>query len=64
MYLITASSNSSIQTFTYSPPFQQRIEVVHEGVAAVGGERDGLVAMERLGAADIVVEDPVLLVPG
>ena len=46
------------------PPLQQRVEVLHEGVAAVGGERDGLVAVERLGAADVVVENPVLLAPG
>ena len=45
------------------PPVQEREQVVHEGEAAVGGEGDGLVAVERLGAADVVVEDPVLLAP-
>ena len=46
------------------PPVQEWEQVVHEGEAAVGGEGDGLVAVERLGAADVVVEDPVLLAPG
>ena len=29
----------------------------------MGGEGDGLVAVEHLGAADVVVKDPVLLAP-
>ena len=29
----------------------------------MGGEGDGLIAVERLGAADVVAKDPVLLAP-
>jgi hypothetical protein len=49
-----------IRVLLYLPPLEQRLQVVQEGVLAVSGVSESLVAPELLLRPDVVVEGPVV----